>query len=112
LNNTNRIQEENSTPQQASKNPISEDESPSMQKEASLEEKLDERAINLNELFPEAETDLNNLFPDDKIRHLLKNIIKNKKDMDLIKERLSTENKISKNKEKKITKQSSEAYKA
>ena len=96
LNNTNPIQEQNSTPQPITKNSVSDDESPSMQEETSLEKHLDEQTIDLNELFPDADTDLNNLFPDDEVKHLLKNIIKNKKDMGLIKERLATENKTPK----------------
>ena len=108
LNNTNPIQEQNSTPQPITKNSISDDESPSMQEETSLEKHLDEQTIDLNELFPDADTDLNNLFPDDEVKHLLKNIIKNKKDMGLIKERLTTENNTSKeNKEGKNTEDSS-----
>ena len=93
LNNTNPIREQNSTPQSITKSSVSDDESPSMQEETSLEKHLDEQAIDLNELFPDADTDLNNLFPDYEVKHLLKNIIKNKKDMGLIKERLATENK-------------------
>ncbi len=95
LTNTNPIQEQNSTPQSITKNSVSGDESPSMQEETPLEKHLDEQTIDLNELFPDADTDLNNLFPDDEVKHLLKNIIKNKKDMGLIKERLATENKTS-----------------
>jgi len=109
LNNTNPIQEQNSTPQPITKNSISDDESPSMQEETSLEKHLDEQTIDLNKLFPDADTDLNNLFPDDEVKHLLKNIIKNKKDMGLIKERLATENKTTKeNKERKNAEGSSE----
>ena len=93
LNNTNPIQEQNSTPQSITKSSVSDDESPSMQEETPLEKHLDEQTIDLNELFPDADTDLNNLFPDDEVKRLLKNIIKNKKDMGLIKERLATENK-------------------
>ena len=93
LNNTNPIQEQNSTPQPITKNSVSDDESPSTQEETPLEKHLDEQTIDLNKLFPDADTDLNNLFPDDEVKHLLKNIIKNKKDMGLIKERLATENK-------------------
>jgi hypothetical protein len=60
-------------------------------------------------LFPDADTDLNNLFPDDEVKHLLKNIIKNKKDMGLIKERLATENKTpEESKEGENTEDSSE----
>ena len=66
------------------------------------QEKLDqdepsrEKEIDLNALFPDVETNLNDLFPDAEVKHLLKNIIKNKKDMGLIKERLATENKTPK----------------
>ena len=109
LNNTDPTQEQNSTPQPITKNSISDDESPSMQEETSLEKHLDEQTIDLNKLFPDADTDLNNLFPDDEVKHLLKNIIKNKKDMGLIKERLATENKIPKeSKEGENTEDSSE----
>ena len=93
MNNTNPIQEQNSTPQSITKNSVSDDESPSMQEETPLEKHLDEQTIDLNELFPDADTDLNNLFPDDEVKRLLKKIIKDKKDMRLIKERLATENK-------------------
>ena len=72
LNNTNPIQEQNSTPQSITKNSVSGDESPSMQEETPLEKHLDEQTIDLNELFPDADTDLNNLFPDDEVKHLLK----------------------------------------
>ena len=95
MNDTNPIQEQNSTPQSITKKSISSDTPPPMQKETSLKKHLDEQAIDLNELFPDAETDLNSLFPDDEVKHLLKNIIKDKKDMRLIKERLTTENKTS-----------------
>ena len=112
LNNTNPIQEQNSTPQPITKNSVSDDESRSMQEETSLEKHLDEQTIDLNELFPDADTDLNNLFPDDEVRHLLKNIIKNKKDMGLIKERLATENKTpDESKEGENTEDSSESDK-
>ena len=75
-----------------------------MQEGTSLEEHINEQAIDLNKLFPDAETDLNNLFPDDEVKHLLKNIIKNKKDMSMIKKRLATENETTEeNKEKKNT---------
>jgi len=109
LNNTNPPQEQKSTLQPITKNSVSDDESPSMQEETPLEKHLDEQTIDLNELFPDADTDLNNLFPDDEVKHLLKNIIKNKKDMGLIKERLATENKTpEKNKERKNAEGSSE----
>ena len=96
MNNMNPIQEQNSTPQSITKSSVSGDESPSVQEGTPLEKHLDEQTIDLNELFPDADTDLNNLFPDDEVKHLLKNIIKNKKDMGLIKERLATENKTPK----------------
>ena len=104
LNNTNPIQEQNSTPQPITKNSVSGDESPSMQEETPLEKHLDEQTIDLNELFPDAETNLNNLFPDDEVKSLLKKIIKNKKDMGLIKERLAAENEAPEDRdEEKIT---------
>ena len=96
MNNTNPIEEQNSTLQPITKSSAPGDESLSMQEEAPLKKHLDEQTIDLNELFPDADTDLNNLFPDDEVKHLLKNIIKNKKDMGLIKERLATENKTPK----------------
>jgi len=109
LNNTDPTQEQNSAPQSIIKNSVSGDESPSMEEETPLEKHLDEQTIDLNELFPDADTDLNNLFPDDEVKHLLKNIIKNKKDMGLIKERLATENKTPKeSKEGENTEGSSE----
>ena len=112
LNNTNPIQEQNSTPQPITKNSVSDDGSPSMQEETPLKKHLDEQTIDLNELFPDTDTDLNNLFPDDEVKHLLKNIIKNKKDMGLIKERLATENKTpNESKEGENTEDSSESDK-
>ena len=109
MNNTNPIQKPNSTPQSITKNSASGDESPSMQEETPLEKHLDEQTIDLNELFPDTDTDLNNLFPDYEVKHLLKNIIKNKKDMGLIKKRLTTENNTpEENKEGENTERSSE----
>ena len=109
LNNTNPTQEQNSTLQPITKNSVSDDGSLSMQEETPLEKHLDEQTIDLNELFPDADTDLNNLFPDDEVKHLLKNIIKNKKDLGLIKERLATENKApEESKEGENTEDSSE----
>ena len=97
LNNTNPPQEQKSTLQPITKNSVSGEETPlSTQEETPLEKHLDKQTIDLNELFPDADTDLNNLFPDYEVKHLLKNIIKNKKDMGLIKERLATENKTPK----------------
>ena len=112
LNNTNPPQEQKSTLQPITKNSVSDDKSSSMQEETFLEKHLDEQTIDLNELFPDADTDLNNLFPDDEVKHLLKNIIKNKKDMGLIKERLATENKTpDESKEGENTEDSSESDK-
>ena len=109
MNDTNPIQEQNSTPQSITKKSVSGDKSPSTKKETPLEKHLDEQTIDLNELFPDAETDLNGLFPDNEVKDLLKNIIKNKKDMGLIKERLATENETTEeNKEKKNTTNQSE----
>ena len=109
MNNTNPIREQNSTAQPITKNPVSTDESPSVQEETPLEKHLDKQTIDLNELFPDADTDLNNLFPDDELKHLLKKIIKNKKDMGLIKERPATENKTpEESKEGENTEDSSE----
>ena len=109
LNNTNPPQEQKSTLQPITKNSVSGDESPSTQEETPLEKHLDKQTIDLNELFPDADTDLNNLFPDDEVKHLLKNIMKNKKDMGLIKERLATENKTpEESKERENTEDSSE----
>ena len=109
LNNTNPIEEQNSTLQPITKNSATSDESLSMQEETPLEKHLDEQTIDLNELFPDADTDLNHLFPDDEVKHLLKKIIKNKKDMGLIKERLATENKApEESKEGENTEDSSE----
>jgi len=92
LKDTNPMQEQKSTSPPVTRSSISEGESKPTQAETSIEKHLDEQAIDLNELFPDAETDLNNLFPDAEVKSLLKNIIKNKKDMRLIKERLATEN--------------------
>lgn len=109
LNDANPIQEQNSNPRSVAKNSISGDKSSSKQQETTLEENFDEKTIDLNELFPDAETDLNGLFPDNEVKDLLKHIIKNKKDMGLIKERLATENETTEeSKEKKNTTNQSE----
>ena len=109
LNDANPIQEQNSNPRSVAKNSISGDKSSSKQQETILEENFDEKTIDLNELFPDAETDLNGLFPDNEVKDLLKKIIKNKKDMGLIKERLATENETTEeSKEKKNTTNQSE----
>jgi len=104
LKDTNPIQEQKKTSQQVTRSYISEDESKPIQTETSIKKHLDDQEIDLNELFPDAETDLNNLFPDNKVKSLLKNIIKNKKDMGLIKERLATENETPKDRgDEKVT---------
>jgi len=93
LDDTNSLKEQNTEPQLAEENSISGNGSSSPTPEkGSLEKHLEEQTVDLNELFPDSETDLNNLFPDTEVKHLLKKIIKNKKDMNLIKERLVTEN--------------------
>jgi len=95
MNDTSPIQKENPLPSQTKKNTIEEDTLAPPQAEEHVGEHPDEKGIDLNELFPDAETDLNSLFPDTEVKHLLKNIIKNKKDMGSIKERLTNENKTS-----------------
>ena len=95
MNDTSPTQEENSVPEQATKHIIEEDTLEPSQGKEDVEKTPDEQGIDLNELFPDAETDLNSLFPDVEVKDLLKKIIKNKKDMGSIKERLATENKTS-----------------
>ncbi len=51
-----------------------------------------EKEIDLNLLFPDSEADLNALFPDSDIKHLLKSVTKNKKDLHSLKERFIQEN--------------------
>lgn len=51
-----------------------------------------EKEIDLNLLFPDSETDLNALFPDADIKHLLKSVTRNKKDLHSLKERFLQEN--------------------
>lgn len=46
-----------------------------------------EEEIDLNRIFPEEETDLNTLFPDQEMKHLLKKVQKNKKDLTTLRER-------------------------
>ena len=109
MNDTNPIQEENPLPSQTKKNIIEEDTLAPPQAEEHAGEHPDEKGIDLNVLFPDAETDLNSLFPDTEVKHLLKNIIKNKKDMGSIKERLTNENKTSEeNKKEDVFDDSSE----
>ena len=95
MNDTSPTQEENPVPPQSTKNTIDEDTLAPSQRKEHVEKQPNEQDVDLNELFPDAEADLNRLFPDAKVKHLLKNIIKNKKDMGSIKERLTNENKIS-----------------
>ena len=95
MNDTSPTQEENSAPSQAAKNTTEEDTLAPPQAEEHLEKLPNEHDVDLNELFPDAETDLNSLFPDAEVKDLLKNIIKNKKDMGSIKDRLANENKTS-----------------
>jgi len=67
---------------------VSEDKS-----EASLNPaEPEEKEIDLNLLFPDSENDLNALFPDEDIKHLLKSVTKNKKDLHSLKERFLQEN--------------------
>jgi hypothetical protein len=51
-----------------------------------------ELEIDLNLLFPDTDADLNALFPDEEIKHLLKSVTKNKKDLHSLKERFLQEN--------------------
>ena len=95
MNDTSPTQEENPVPSQATKNTTEEDTLAPSQGKEHVEKHPNKQDIDLNELFPNAETDLNSLFPDAEVKDLLKNIIKNKKDMGSIKERLANENKTS-----------------
>ena len=111
MNDTSPIQEENPVPSQAAKNTTEGDTIAPPQAEEHLEKHPNEHDVDLNKLFPDAETDLNSLFPDAEVKDLLKKIIKNKKDMGSIKERLSNENKVSKeNKKEETFDNSSELY--
>ena len=103
MNDTSPTQEDNSVPSKATKNTIEEDTLTPLQGKEHVEKYPSEQDVDLNELFPDAEADLNRLFPDAKVKHLLKNIIKNKKDMGSIKERLSNENKVSEKNKKEET---------
>ena len=93
MDNTNSPEEQSTAPKLAKENSISGNGSSPTLEKSFLEEHIDEQTIDLNKLFPDSEMDLNDLFPDTEVKHLLKKIIKNKKDMNLIKERLVTENK-------------------
>ena len=93
MNDKNPTQEQNPTPQPVLKDSVTADElSRPTRKELPFEENPYEKEIDLNELFPESGTNLNDLFPDLEVKHLLKSITKNKKDLSAIKERLTTEN--------------------
>jgi len=52
----------------------------------------EEKEIDLNLLFPDSKTDLNALFPDREIKHLLKSVTRNNKDLNSLKERFLQEN--------------------
>lgn len=96
MNDTNLTQKENVISLQPSKNKVAATELPSsVEGETDLDNSAYEREIDLNELFPEVKIDLNDLFPDAQLKQLLKSIIKNKKEMSTIKERLATENQTS-----------------
>jgi hypothetical protein len=58
-----------------------------------------EKEIDLNLLFPDSDADLNALFPDEDIKHLLKSVTKNKKDLHSLKERFLQENETDENEE-------------
>ena len=93
MNDKDQNQEQNQTPQPVSKNSVIVDVlSQPTHEELTFEKHPYEKEIDLNELFPDAETNLNDLFPDLEVKHLLRDITKNKKDMSTIKERLAVEN--------------------
>ena len=93
MNETNPTKKQNPANPIATGEPGSTGDAPkSVSEESPVQERTQEKEIDLNALFPEAETDLNDLFPDDETRYLLKNIKKNKKDINVIKERLTDEN--------------------
>ena len=93
MNNKDPIQGQTPTFQSVPENSVTDDKiTRPMRDELHLEEHSHEKEIDLNELFPDVETNLNDLFPDVEVKHLLKSITKNKKDLSAIKERLTTEN--------------------
>ena len=103
MNDPNPTREQNSTPQPVPENSAMDDEL-SLPTEPRLEGRPNGKEIDLNLLFPDTETDLNDLFPDAEVKHLLKSITKNKKDMSAIKKRLTTENETSdKDEEEELT---------
>ena len=96
MNDPNPIREQSSKSELVPENLAMADESSlPARKKLPLEEQPNKKEIDLNELFPDAETNLNDLFPDAEVKHLLKSITKNKKDMSAIKERLTNENETS-----------------
>ncbi len=93
MNETNPTEKQNPANPITTGEPGSTGDTPkSASEEPPTHEHAPEKEVDLNALFPEAETDLNDLFPDDETRYLLKNIKKNKKDINVIKERLTDEN--------------------
>ncbi len=67
-----------------------------------------EKEIDLNLLFPDSETDLNALFPDADIKHLLKSVTRNKKDLHALKERFLQENETEDDSEEGLENQEAE----
>ena len=48
-----------------------------------------EEDVDLNKVFPDENADLNELFPELEMKHLLKKVQKNKKDLNAMRERFS-----------------------
>ena len=92
MNDDSKNQDENLVAQSISKISVAADELSRHTNEQLPPEAQHEKEIDLNELFPDTEANLNVLFPDAEVKHLLKSIAKNKKDMTAIKERLKNEN--------------------
>ena len=93
MNDDSKNQDENLVAQSISEISVVADElSKHANEQLPPEAQQHEKEINLNELFPDKEANLNALFPDAEVKHLLKSIAKNKKDMTAIKERLKNEN--------------------
>ena len=80
MNDKNPTQAQDpTTPQPVSENSVTTGEiSQSTNEELPPDEHVPERKIDLNELFPDVEKNLNDLFPELEVKHLLKNITKNK----------------------------------
>lgn len=74
--------------------PVPESSKPQAAEESSAETPVPtpEKEIDLNALFPDAEDDLNTLFQDEDLKHLLKSVSKNKKDLHALKNRFLEEN--------------------